>query len=119
MIATELVLLSEDHVYSFLGGALTRGIPAPGIGDLLKHELFLWARRMGKRAFILGGGYARTMGSIDSRSPSLPGASVPFNVGTAVHDSAALHDLMSVGVSGRDRGVAWEPVSDFLPRYRA
>ena len=57
VVSAELVLVSVAHVYSFLGGTLAEAF-AKRPNDLLKHEIILWGRQAGKRAFVLGGGYS-------------------------------------------------------------
>jgi hypothetical protein len=119
VVASELALLSEYHAYSFLGGALPEAFSLRA-SDLLKHELFLWARHMGKRAFILGGGHSKEDGIYRFKKSFAPGGVVPFYVGTAVHDSTAFQDLMARRRAwARTQGVAWEPAFDFFPAYRA
>ncbi len=119
VIASELVLLSREHAYSFLGGALPEAFPLRA-GDLLKHELFLWARRTGKRSFVLGGGLSGEDGIYRFKRAFAPGGVVPFNVGTAVLDPAAVEELVSRRRAwARMRGVHWEPIADYFPEYRA
>jgi hypothetical protein len=119
LVSTELVLISNDHVYSFLGGTLPEVFPLRA-GDLLKHELFLWARGQRKDAFVLGGGYARDDGIYRYKRSFAPSGSVPFKVGTVVHDPdryAHLIDRRREWELGR--GVGWAPSATFFPGYRA
>ena len=51
VLSTELLLLSEDYLYSFLGGTLEEGFPLRA-NPLLRHEINLWARDHGKRQVL-------------------------------------------------------------------
>lgn len=119
LVSTELVLLSNDRVYSFLGGTLPEVFPLRA-GDLLKHELFLWARGQRKETFVLGGGYAKDDGIYRYKKSFAPSGSVPFKVVTVVHDPdryAHLIDRRREWELGR--GVGWAPSATFFPGYRA
>jgi Acetyltransferase (GNAT) domain len=119
LVSTELVLISDDRVYSFLGGTVPEAFPLRP-GDLLKHELFLWARGQRKEAFVLGGGYSRDDGIYRYKRSFAPSGSVPFKVGTVVHDQeryAHLVDRRREWEFGR--GVRWAPSATFFPGYRA
>lgn len=119
IVSTELALVSADHAYSFLGGTLPEAFPMRP-NDLLKHELFLWARRLGKKAFVLGGGYEGTDGIYRYKRSFAPGGVVDFHIGTAVHDSDAYERLVARRRSWElGRGSTWEPETGFFPAYRA
>ena len=55
VISTELVLLSHNDIYSFLGGTESeyRNMRP---NNFLKHEIIKWGRENGKCNFVLGGG---------------------------------------------------------------
>src|SRR5205085_952556 len=55
VVSSELVLLSEDTVYSFLGGSTPAG-QAKRANDLLKHAVILWGGATGRARYVLGGG---------------------------------------------------------------
>jgi hypothetical protein len=54
-VSVEMVLHSNRHAYSFLGGTLEPDFPSRP-NDLLKFELFRWARSEGLNDVVLGGG---------------------------------------------------------------
>lgn len=54
-ISTELLLLSEDKVYSFLGGT-DAAYFSTRPNDFLKIETLKWARKKGYKYYFLGGG---------------------------------------------------------------
>ena len=61
VVSTELVLISADNMYSFLGGTLADSFDKRP-NELLKHEGMLWGRQADKQTFVLGGGYAENDG---------------------------------------------------------
>lgn len=55
VVSAELVLRSERHAYSFLGGTDERAF-ASRPGELLKLAIVRWCREQGIEDFVLGGG---------------------------------------------------------------
>ena len=93
VVSTELVLLSAENMYSFLGGTLAEAF-AQRPNDLLKHEAILWGRQAGKRAFVLGGGYDGEDGIYRYKKSFAPDGSRPFCVARQIHDPAAYDRLV-------------------------
>ena len=119
VVSTELVLVSADHLYSFLGGTLTEAF-AHRPNDLLKYEVMLWGRQMGKRAFVLGGGYAGEDGIFRYKKSFAPQGATPFFVGRQIHDTATYARLLERRRCWElGRNAAWMPASGFFPQYRA
>ena len=54
-ISTELILLSNDTIYSFLGGTLEDYFHTRP-NDFLKIEVMKWARKHNIKYYVLGGG---------------------------------------------------------------
>jgi len=119
VVSTELVLVSADNLYSFLGGTLGEAF-AQRPNDLLKHEIILWGQQAGKRAFVLGGGYAADDGIYRYKKSFAPHGSRPFCVGKQVHDSVTYDRLVRQRRGWElSRGNAWTPRPDYFPAYRA
>jgi hypothetical protein len=119
IVSAELVLVSSAHIYSFLGGTLAEAF-AKRPNDLLKHEIILWGRQAGKRAFILGGGYSGEDGICRYKKSFAPRGSRPFCVGSQIHDAAAYGRLLQQRTEWeRERGNAWKPKPGYFPEYRA
>ena len=76
VVSSELVLVSTDFVYSYLGGTDPAAFPDRP-NDLLKFEVMSWAREAGKKAFVLGGGFRPDDGSSAIRNRSHPVALCP------------------------------------------
>jgi hypothetical protein len=80
VISTEMVLISDDSIYSFLGGTLGEGFEKRP-NDLLKFELINWARQMGKKYFVLGGGYGAEDGIFKYKKSFFPNDTVEYFTG--------------------------------------
>jgi len=119
IISSELVLLSTDYIYSFLGGTLREAYSLRP-NDLLKHTIIEWGRGQGKRAFVLGGGYEEDDGIFRYKKSFAPDGIVPFKVGRWIVNSE-----LYVGLIEQRRrwefvhGRAWHPSSGFFPAYRS
>jgi len=119
VVSSELVLVSAEHVYSFLGGTLAEAFSSRP-NDLLKYEIIRWARQEGKRTFVLGGGYRPLDGIFNYKKSFAPSGTVPFRVGHRVFDTECYDQL----VAARSRqslmtGAQWNPAPDHFPAYRA
>lgn len=119
VVSTELALVSAHNVYSFLGGTYQAAFDQRP-NDLLKHELILWAKRAGKRRFVLGGGYAADDGIFRYKKAFAPTGLVPFHVGRRVL-AAAQYDRLVRERTTAARAIepGWEPDPGFFPAYRA
>ncbi len=118
VVSTELALVSADNVYSFLGGTDDDAFELRP-NDLLKHELFLWARAAGKRRVVLGGGYEPGDGIFRYKRAFAPSGVVPFSAGRRVFDEPAYSRLTEARrAEGRRRASDWEPSPGFFPAYR-
>lgn len=116
VISTELVLVSAESVYSFLGGTDSSAFDMRP-NELLKFEIMNWAAQQGKKHFVLGGGYEPDDGIFKYKKAFAPSGVVPFYVGQRVYDSAKYAQL----VNGRNLMAAREGIDvapDFFPAYR-
>ena len=118
VVSTELVLVSADRVYSFLGGTDAAWFHVRP-NDLLKVEIMNWACRAGKTEFVLGGGYARGDGIYRYKLSFAPNGSVPFSIGSRVLNADAYGEM----IRARRRfavmqGVPWQPNPEYFPAYR-
>jgi Acetyltransferase (GNAT) domain len=119
IIATELVLVSADRVYSFLGGTDSHSFDLRP-NDLLKYEILLWAKQQGKRHFVLGGGYQANDGIYNYKLTFAPEGIFPFYVGRRIlakdiYDRLVCNKIEQLSPSKReliDR-------SEYFPKYRA
>jgi len=113
VVSTELLLLSRDSLYSFLGGTLETS-RAKRPNDLLKHETILWGGRSGFKHYVLGGGVEAGDGIFRFKEAFDPESILPFSTRQRIHDPTAYEELVAARAS-----VQPPPRSDFFPRYRA
>lgn len=118
VVSTELVLVSAENVYSFLGGT-DRSAFELSPNDLIKYEIIRWAQGQGKRRFVLGGGYQPNDGIFRYKLAFAPDGRVPFSTGQRV----LRRDLYDTLVDRRraqanDRSEEWAPSPGFFPEYR-
>ena len=119
VVSSELVLVSERHLYSFLGGTLSEALPL-GANDLLKHGIIEWGREQGKASFVLGGGYQPGDGIFRYKRAFAPDGVVPFAVGRLVFDPEVYAQLVELRQSWEaSRGRDWRPSPGFFPEFRA
>lgn len=119
VVASELVLTSRDHLYSFLGGTRAEAFHLRP-NDLLKHEANLWGLRSGMKAFVLGGGYRGRDGIYRYKLSFAPHGEVQFRTGRIVFDLQAYDRLLNARRAWEGvRGHQWQPQPGFFPAYRA
>ncbi len=119
VVSVELVLCSTENLYSFLGGTRESAF-GDRPNDLLKHEIILWGRAMGKRRFVLGGGYRPDDGIYRYKLSFAPRGAVPFYVGQRILQPAVHEQLIALRRAAElQRGTNWAPRRDFFPHYRS
>jgi Acetyltransferase (GNAT) domain len=119
VISTELVLVSAENVYSFLGGTDSDSFDLRP-NDLLKYEIIHWAQSQGKRRFILGGGYGSEDGIYQYKLSFAPQGKVPFRVGCRTFRPDLSDQLINNRLSlAQSQGFEWTPKAGFFPQYRA
>lgn len=115
VIATELVLCSENYAYSFLGGTNSEYY-AVRPNDFLKDAVVRWCNETGRKCFVLGGGYHKDDGIYRYKRSFTKAPDVPFFVGRAVWNQSAYDRLVALRAEedpGFDRNSA------YFPLYRA
>ncbi|WP_158862991.1 GNAT family N-acetyltransferase [Leifsonia sp. AG29] len=113
VVSTELVLLSSNSGYSFLGGTREESF-ASRPNDLLKVEIMRWLAQTGRRWFVLGGGYQAGDGIFRYKRAFAPEGVRPFTVGTRVVDP----DVYGALTRDRFGGAVPEDIG-YFPAYRA
>jgi CelD/BcsL family acetyltransferase involved in cellulose biosynthesis len=118
VISTELVLVSANRIYSFLGGTDASWFHVRP-NDLLKVEIMNWARHHRKTEFVLGGGPSRGDGIYRYKLSFAPQGSVPFSIGTRILDPGAYTQLIQARERwAGEQGQMWTPSPDYFPAYR-
>ena len=119
VVSSELVLVSTNHLYSFLGGTLAEAFDLRP-NDLLKHAVIQWGRKMGKLDLVLGGGYRERDGVFRYKKSFAPRGEVAFRVGKRVYDVEAYDRLLDTRRNWEaTRGGNWQPDPGYFPEYRA
>jgi hypothetical protein len=113
IISVELVLESDDYLYSFLGGTLEEAFPMSP-NDLLKHEAVLYGHRTDRQGFVLGGGYAAGDGIFRYKRAFAANGVRPFKCLRMMGDEQRYREL--VDAHAGQRGQVAGP---FFPAYRA
>jgi hypothetical protein len=119
VVSTELVLISAENVYSFLGGTNREAFDVRP-NDLLKYEIIRWSQSQGKKRFVLGGGREPDDGIFRYKRSFAPRGVVPFVTGQRI----LREDLYEALVEGRRilaqaEGRIWNEQTSFFPAYRA
>ena len=118
VVSTEMVLVSANHIYSFLGGTRSESFSLRP-NDLLKHEIIRWGSSSGKKTFVLGGGYKPSDGIYRYKLSFAPKGVRTFYVGEKIFDKAQYETLIErrrKWESAKDR--CWHPTEGFFPSYR-
>lgn len=117
IISTELLLLSSDTVYSFLGGTAAASFDKRP-NDLLKHEAIQWGQRQGFRHYVLGGGITPGDGIFRYKRAFDPEGVVPFHVARIKHDQVRYDTLVEARARFEsESGRSWQPREDYFPSY--
>jgi hypothetical protein len=83
VISSELILVSKNSIFSFLGGTDEIFFDKRP-NDFLKFELINWARRNGKDYYVLGGGYGYEDGIFKYKKSFFPNDIVTFFTGRKI-----------------------------------
>jgi Acetyltransferase (GNAT) domain len=118
-VSSELVLVSENSVYSFLGGTLEEAFQFRP-NDLLKFEIMNWARERGKSHFVLGGGYRGEDGIYRYKRAFAPRGQAPYWLGGQIFSQDLFAALLAARQSfASGQGQEWRPQPGFFPAYRS
>ena len=118
IVSSELLLISTDHLYSFLGGTLEEGLQVRA-NPLLRHGVNLWGKAQGKQQIVLGGGYSGEDSLLRFKQRFAPHGSESFTVGTRIFDSHSYQALIDKRTTWeREQGNQWSPAGGFFPAYR-
>lgn len=118
IVSTELVLVSETSVYSFLGGTDSSAFEFRPNG-LLKYEVIRWAQERGIQRFVLGGGAAPGDGIERFKRSLAPNGAIDFVTGERVLQPSLYARLVAARrAQFADEGKDWPETSNYFPAYR-
>lgn len=117
VVSTELLLLAQDTMYSFLGGSLAQAFKKRP-NNLLKHEAILWGARHGYKWLVLGGGLSANDELLRFKQSFDPESVFPFRLRKIIHNQAAYDFLAEVRRKYEEQKQSgWEPKPGFFPVY--
>ncbi|MDT0193797.1 GNAT family N-acetyltransferase [Arthrobacter sp. AB6] len=117
IVSTELVLLSHDTSYSFLGGTDSSYFDLRP-NDLLKYEIIRWSRSKGLKHFVLGGGAAPNDGIERYKRSFAPSGNVDFLTGQRILMPQAYEQLVLRREAESSASDARDTDHAFFPAYR-
>ena len=112
-VSVEMILISDDSIFSFLGGTERQAYPKRP-NDLLKFELINWARDRQLNYFVLGGGYGAEDGIFQYKRAFFPQDVTGWYTGRKILDENIYQEICNaVDVSAKP-----DLAADFFPEYR-
>lgn len=119
IISSELVLVSDDSIYSFLGGTDEKYFNKRP-NDFLKFEMINWARNFNKNYYVLGGGYGYEDGIFKYKKSFFPNDIVKYYTGRKVINREIYNELFVLNNKKRiEMGLEILNIDDtsFFPIY--
>jgi len=120
-IASELILISEDTIYSFLGGT-DENFFDKRPNDFLKVGLINWARKSNFKYYVLGGGYGLEDGIFKYKKCFFPHDVVNYYTGRKIINEDVYNNLLEKTNNQRVYSGFAEldnKKDSFFPLYRA
>jgi hypothetical protein len=119
VLSSEILLFSQNHAYSYLGGTLPEGFPL-GANYLLKNESFKYCRDMGIKSVVLGGGYQPNDGILRYKRHFGASGELPFRLGAKTYDLEGARQLVDRRCRWElAQGRPWTPAPSYFPAYRS
>jgi hypothetical protein len=109
-IASEIVLLSNDSMFSFIGGTLSDYF-ALRPNEILKHDVINWGYGRGYKYYVLGGGLGKEDGIYNYKKTFFPTNAHPFVIGKKIVNQDLYNELSA-------NKLIDDVDSDFFPLYR-
>jgi len=119
VISSELILISDESIFSFLGGTDDNYFDKRP-NDLLKFEMINWARDNNLKYYVLGGGYGFEDGIYKYKKSFFPNDIVTYNTGRKIINAEAYKELFELNNSLRTKnGLEALSIDDtsFFPLY--
>ncbi len=118
IVSTELLLISKEYLYPFLGGTLEEGLQLRA-NPLLRHGIHLWGKAQGKQQVVLGGGHSGQDSLLRFKQRFATNKCVSFTVGAQILNSHLYRKLIDKRASWEcEQGTQWSPADGFFPAYR-
>lgn len=117
IISTELVLVSEDRMYSFLGGTDSEFYEIRP-NDLLKYEMILWGSKNYKKHYVLGGGYKPEDGIYKYKLGFEPNGVIEYKVGKRIFNKEVYNKIVDKHIKAIGKNREDLINQNFFPLYR-
>lgn len=119
VLSSEILLFSQDHAYSYLGGTLPEAF-ALGANYLVKNESFKYCRDMGIKSVVLGGGYQANDGILRYKRHFVASGELPFRLGRKTYDADGVDRILEARRRWeQEQGCPWSPAPEYFPPYRS
>lgn len=118
-VSSELLLVSHDSIYSFLGGT-DENFFDKRPNDFLKIQAINWARNNGKKYYVLGGGYGFEDGIFKYKKTFFPDDVVNYYTGRKIIDGEKYLYLVNLYNNARfaqGLDMANSEKTNFFPLY--
>lgn len=118
-VSSELLLVSDDTIFSFLGGTNELYFDKRP-NDFLKVEVLNWARNHNKKYYVLGGGYGFEDGIFKYKKAFFPNDIVKYYTGRKIINSAVYDAFVKkVNIARVTAGLSELDIDDssFFPLY--
>jgi len=119
IVSSELILISNDCIFSFLGGTDENYFDKRP-NDFLKFEMINWARENNIKYYVLGGGYGYEDGIYKYKKSFFPNDIVKYCTGRKIVNTEAYNELFEMNNSyRREKGLETLNFDDtsFFPLY--
>lgn len=110
-VASEMILLSTDSIFSFLGGTLSDYFNMRP-NEILKHDVNLWGLSKGFKYFVLGGGLGKEDGIFEYKKAFFPNDTFMFTTGRKIINQNIYDKLLIL--TNQKSSID----TDFFPLYR-
>jgi hypothetical protein len=117
IVSTELILVSQNSSYSFLGGTDSSYFDLRP-NDFLKYEIIRWSKSRGLKNFVLGGGATPNDGIERYKRSFAPSGSVDFRTGQRILMPEAYAQLVALKEAQLASDGALASKTEFFPAYR-
>ena len=119
IIASKLILLSQERIYPFLGGSDNKFMDF-NPNQILDTQIFYWGIDHGKKSCVLGGGYdGQEDGVFQYKKKFAPSGVIPYIIGKHIFDKSTYFNLCKKRRQYEvNNGNAWNSETVFFPAYR-
>lgn len=119
-VSSEFLLVSPDGVYSFLGGTDEKYFDKRP-NDFLKYNVLNWARLLGKKYYVLGGGYGYQDGIFKYKKSFFPEGVVTYYTGRKLLNYKVYSTLLETSTINQSNVGSSENEEEraaYFPAYR-